>query len=141
MSGAGAARPRGPIFDRKGGCEWEGAEMEVAEGSRWIDLTLLLAEDLPTWPAHMYFQRKVWNWFNAPWNSAFSWRHESAYYTAWWTIDEHAGTHFDAPAHFVPPIVGKDGSEENSDTGEARFDGAVSWTCKSHQRAVFVRSG
>lgn len=71
---------------------------------RWVDLSLLVSERLPTWPASMPFQRKVWNWFTQPSElPGQSSRSDFAYQTAWWTIDEHTGTHFDAPAHFIPP--------------------------------------
>jgi kynurenine formamidase len=53
----------------------------------------------------MPFQRKVYNWYAS--------RHEGQvqpvhgfrgpYHTAWLTLDEHCGTHFDAATHFVPP--------------------------------------
>lgn len=72
-------------------------------GGRWVDLSVLVAESLPTWPLHMPFQRKVWNWYEQPARRGVEWKHEDPYHTAWWTIDEHTGTHFDAPTHFVPP--------------------------------------
>jgi kynurenine formamidase len=68
-----------------------------------VDLTLLISEGHPTWPAHMSFQRKLWNWFVPSTIPGREWRSEVPYHTAWWTIDEHTGTHFDAPSHFVPP--------------------------------------
>lgn len=72
--------------------------------ARWIDLSLLVSERLPTWPFHMPFQRKVWNWFTQPSElPGQTSRSEQAFQTAWWTMDEHVGTHFDAPTHFIPP--------------------------------------
>jgi isatin hydrolase len=65
-------------------------------GSQVIDLSVPLAEDLPCyWPTHLPFQHKLWNWFGT--------RADGPYTTAWLAIDEHTGTHFDAPHHFVPP--------------------------------------
>jgi kynurenine formamidase len=72
-------------------------------GCEWIDLSVLVSESLPTWPLHMPFQRSLWNWYEPPTRPGVEWRSETPYHTAWWTIDEHTGTHFDAPTHFVPP--------------------------------------
>jgi kynurenine formamidase len=70
-----------------------------------IDLTLTLSEKLPTtWPVHMPFQRKNWNWYSTV-TSENGIEKESKfgpYYTEWFLMDEHAGTHFDAPSHFIP---------------------------------------
>ena len=72
---------------------------------RIVDLSQVLAEDLPTtWPGHMYYQHKLWNWY-AP-AEGFAGQKipsKSAYHTRYLIVDEHAGTHFDAPSHFVPP--------------------------------------
>ncbi len=73
---------------------------------RLVDLSLVLAEDLPCyWPTHMPFQHKTWNWFTTQrdQHSAVYNRNAAPYATKWLTIDEHTGTHFDAPSHFVPP--------------------------------------
>ena len=73
---------------------------------RLVDLTLTLAEDLPCyWPTHMPFQHKTWNWFTTHRDqhaSVYN-RNSAPYATRWLAIDEHTGTHFDAPSHFVPP--------------------------------------
>jgi isatin hydrolase len=64
-------------------------------GGDVIDLSVALAEDLPgSWPTHVPFQRKVFNWFG----------HIGPYHTGFVLIDEHCGTHVDAPAHFIPPV-------------------------------------
>ncbi|MER7394109.1 cyclase family protein [Streptomyces sp. NPDC000151] len=70
------------------------------------DLSLSLAEDLPChWPAHQPFQHKVWSWFATRKDGAQAAYNRSGapYSTRWMAIDEHTGTHFDAPSHFVPP--------------------------------------
>ncbi len=55
-----------------------------------VDLTATLDEKLPgSWPTHIPFQKKVWNWYKE-------------YFTEWLILDEHTGTHFDAPSHFIP---------------------------------------
>lgn len=74
-----------------------------------VDLTLLLAEELPAaWATHMPYQQKTFNYFTnvdsqaSPLKSA-----TGAYQTRWLLIDEHTGTHVDAPAHFIPePATG-----------------------------------
>lgn len=71
-----------------------------------VDLTVPLSEELPcTWPGHMPFRATVWSWFTdrgadpQPVHP----RMGGAYQTRWLVIDEHAGTHIDAPRHFIPP--------------------------------------
>ena len=81
------------------------ALLTAINGVDVIDLTVSLAEHLPSaWPTHVPFQRKVYNWYSP--------RHDQVqpihairgpYHTAWLALDEHCGTHVDAPAHFVPP--------------------------------------
>jgi isatin hydrolase len=59
-----------------------------------VDLSVTVAEDLPChWVGHQPFTHTTWNWFGD----------RGPYATRWMTIDEHTGTHFDAPLHFVPP--------------------------------------
>ena len=72
---------------------------------RVVDLTLPVDEHLPgSWPHHLPFQHKTWNWYEHTEDG-----HElrtsrlGAYTTRWMAIDEHTGTHMDAPSHFVPP--------------------------------------
>jgi kynurenine formamidase len=70
-----------------------------------VDLTLPLAEDLPcTWPGHVPYQHKTFTWFAQQgdgWGSVHN-RTGAPYQTRWLCIDEHTGTHLDAPSHFVP---------------------------------------
>ena len=70
-----------------------------------VDLTLLIAEELPCyWATHMPFQHKTFNYFaDRPDQAAPLLRRTGPYQTRWMLIDEHTGTHVDAPAHFVPP--------------------------------------
>jgi kynurenine formamidase len=59
-----------------------------------IDLSATLAEALPgTWPGHLPFAHRVWRDFGP----------RSEYKTHFLVMDEHCGTHFDAPPHFIPP--------------------------------------
>lgn len=74
-------------------------------GYRVVDLSLLLDEERPTyWPTHLPFQHKTWSWFeglDTPVGRAFG--HLGPYTTRWLLMDEHTGTHVDAPRHFLPP--------------------------------------
>lgn len=77
----------------------------MLENVRMIDLTLTISERFPSsWPTHMPFQRKNWNWYNRveTLNGVERDSKEGPYFTEWLTIDEHTGTHFDAPSHFIP---------------------------------------
>lgn len=68
-------------------------------GYEMLDLSLLLGEELPcSWPGDAPFRHELANWF------ANEDGHEShgPYYTRSLQMNEHAGTHFDAPVHFIP---------------------------------------
>lgn len=69
-----------------------------------VDLTLLLAEELPcTWPGHMPYQQKTFSYFEAGGtDEAHLVSPCGDYQTRWLLVDEHTGTHIDAPAHFIP---------------------------------------
>ncbi len=73
-------------------------------GGRMVDLTLLLSEELPCWwSTHMPFQHKTSNYFtDRPDDAAPLLSRSGPYRTRWLLVDEHTGTHLDAPAHFVP---------------------------------------
>ncbi len=87
-----------------------------------VDLTLLLAEDLPCWwPAHMPYQQKTFNYFADQVQALQPVRSRAgAYHTRWLLIDEHTGTHFDAPTHFIPPP--DSGLPEAGSAGELSAD-------------------
>ena len=64
------------------------------QGMSLLDLSAPLAEALPgTWPGHLPFAHRVWRDFGP----------QSVYKTHFLVMDEHCGTHFDAPPHFIPP--------------------------------------
>ena len=75
---------------------------------RVVDLTLPLAEELPcTRPGHMPFRATVWSWFaGRPADPQPVHPRIGSYQTRWLVLDEHTGTHADAPRHFVPPPGG-----------------------------------
>lgn len=81
------------------------ALLAAMAGGEIVDLSVPLHERFPAaWPAHMPFQRKVYAWFDtlqAGSQHVAGWR--GPYQTAWVTLDEHCGTHVDAPSHFIPP--------------------------------------
>lgn len=77
---------------------------DTERSRRIIDLTLLLAEELPAaWAKHMPYQQKTFNYFTGVDSQTAPLKSETGpYQTRWLLIDEHTGTHVDAPAHFIP---------------------------------------
>lgn len=74
------------------------------DASRVVDLSLTLSERLPgTWPGHMRYAHNNWNWFAEVEGPIRRTRSKAPYQTNFFVIDEHCGTHFDAPTHFIPP--------------------------------------
>lgn len=72
---------------------------------RIIDLSVPLDTRIAcAWPAHMSYQHSTYNWF-AETNAAGAVTSDrlGAYYTATLVMDEHTGTHIDAPAHHIAP--------------------------------------
>lgn len=92
--------------------------MNVGQNAAVVDLTLTLAEELPAaWATHMPYQQKTFNYFSERDDQATPLKSETGpYQTRWLLIDEHTGTHVDAPAHFIPetstglPHAGPSGS-------------------------------
>lgn len=76
----------------------------MVTGQRIVDLSLLLAEELPAaWATHMPYQQKTFNYFADRDDQVSPLKTETGpYQTRWLLIDEHTGTHVDAPAHFIP---------------------------------------
>lgn len=70
-----------------------------------VDLSVTVSEHLPgTWPDHMPFAHKNWSWFDeAELPTGASCCSLGPYVTHFMILDEHAGTHVDAPTHFIPP--------------------------------------
>lgn len=80
-----------------------------------VDLSLLLAEELPCWwSTHMPFQQKTFTYFDDRGTSANRLINRTgSYQTRWLLMDEHTGTHVDAPAHFFPELdTGLDGAAQ-----------------------------
>jgi len=77
---------------------------ELLGSSELVDLTLLVAEELPCWwSTHMPYQHKTFNYFaNRDDEVSPLLSRAGPYQTRWMLIDEHTGTHMDAPAHFIP---------------------------------------
>lgn len=78
--------------------------MDSAVPTRLVDLTLLLAEELPTtWSTHIPYQHKTFNYFTDVDDQVSPLRlTDGPYQSRWLLMDEHIGTHVDAPAHFIP---------------------------------------
>src|SRR5215203_320260 len=94
-----AAGVRGWLQARGGGLDFASFS-----GARVVDLSLALSERLPgTWPGHMTYAHHNWNWFAEVEGPTGTTRSSAPYQTNFIVIDEHCGTHFDAPTHFVPP--------------------------------------
>jgi isatin hydrolase len=76
-----------------------------ASPERIVDLSVTVSEHLPsTWPEHMPFAHKNWSWFDeAELPTGASCCSLGPYVSHFMIIDEHAGTHVDAPSHFIPP--------------------------------------
>jgi kynurenine formamidase len=69
-----------------------------------VDLSVTVSERLPgTWPGHMTFAHHNWNWFAEVDGPTGKTKSTAPYQTNFFVIDEHCGTHFDAPTHFIPP--------------------------------------
>lgn len=77
--------------------------VEQLERFELVDLSHVLSEEMPAWPGHMLFSHKVHNWYEPAPGPGQPLRSTAPYFTCWYTIDEHCGTHFDAPPHFIPP--------------------------------------
>jgi kynurenine formamidase len=78
-------------------------------GDRIVDLTVTLSERLPlTWPEHVPFALESWSWFEeAELPTGRMTRSLGPYVTHFFILDEHAGTHADAPSHYyAPPASG-----------------------------------
>jgi kynurenine formamidase len=82
-----------------------------ADADRIVDLSVTLSEHLPsTWPEHMPFAHKNWSWFEEdelPTGACTC--SLGPYVTHFFILDEHAGTHVDAPSHY---FRGGDSSEK-----------------------------
>lgn len=74
-----------------------------ADADRIVDLSVTLSEQLPTtWPEHMPFAHKNWSWFEEdelPTGACTC--SLGPYVTHFFILDEHAGTHVDAPSHYL----------------------------------------
>ena len=77
---------------------------EVLSRCEVVDLSVMDGERWPcSWPTQMPFQQKVWNWFAEAGGPAPVHAYMGPVHIRWMTLDDHCGTHVDAPAHFVPP--------------------------------------
>lgn len=75
-------------------------------GLRMVDLSVTLSEHLPcTWPGHMQYAHKNWNYYAPTATPVGELKSAAPYQTFFLVIDEHCGTHFDAPPHFIPPAA------------------------------------
>lgn len=76
------------------------------ENCKIQDLTVTLGNDLPcAWPTLMPFKKQNSNWYTRVEDSSGVVKDAAGgpFFSEWLVIDEHTGTHFDAPSHFIPP--------------------------------------
>jgi kynurenine formamidase len=87
-----------------------------------VDLSVTVSEHLPsTWPDHMPFAHKNWSWFEeGELPTGASCCSLGPYVTHFMIFDEHAGTHVDAPTHFIAPE--SSGLPEAGPLGETSAD-------------------
>lgn len=80
------------------------AKWHALQNCRIVDLSVTLDDALPcAWPGNVNYQHKVHNWYAPVEQGPQRIASRGPFYTCWITVDEHAGTHFDAPTHFIPP--------------------------------------
>jgi len=77
--------------------------------SKIIDLTVPLSPEYPAWwPGSRPLTVRRTDWYDNP---------KAPYFNRQITLDEHTGTHMDAPAHFIPdPVLGFPGAAESGKT-------------------------
>ncbi len=79
--------------------------MSASSGSRVVDLTLPISEDHPAWwPTCQPFRHKIDNYFTDLETPVSLRSARGPFLTNMIVMDEHTGTHMDAPAHFIPPL-------------------------------------
>lgn len=90
--------------------------------SKIVDLSVPISEMHPSsWPAHLPFQHKTYNWYQTAQSATEELTdYQGPYATKWLAIDEHTGTHIDAPTHFIPPL--STGLDYANEWGEISVD-------------------
>lgn len=100
----------------------EGAGRLIAaltSGARVTDISLLIDEARPCWwPTCSPYQHKVYNYYADRDGPQPLLPRSGPFLTHLLVIDEHTGTHFDAPPHFIPP----------PDSGLPHASAAGQWT-------------
>jgi len=79
--------------------------MQMIGNYKIQDLTVTLGEALPcAWPTLMPFKKTNSNWYEKIEDSSGIVKDNRGgpFFSEWLVIDEHTGTHFDAPSHFIP---------------------------------------
>ncbi len=89
--GESGCRNSSPLFYETKGIHMKLFDQKFAV----VDLSLMIREDLPgTWPGHHAYTHESWKFFTSE---------QEPYATNYFCLDEHYGTHCDAPPHFIPP--------------------------------------
>jgi kynurenine formamidase len=96
-----------------------------ADADKIVDLSVTLSEHLPsTWPEHVPFAHKNWSWFEEDQlPTGASTCSLGPYVTHFFILDEHAGTHVDAPSHyFAPPRSELPNASPEGETSAEKLD-------------------
>jgi kynurenine formamidase len=96
-----------------------------AQADKIVDLSMTLSERLPiTWPEHVPYSLVNWSWFDeVELPTGATTRSLGPYVTHFFTLDEHAGTHVDAPTHyFAPPGSGLPNADPLGETSVEKLD-------------------
>ncbi len=86
---------------------------------------MTLSEHLPVaWPEHVPFSLENWSWFEeVELPTGGTTRSLGPYVTHFFTLDEHAGTHVDAPSHyFAPPGSGLPSADPLGELSAEKLD-------------------
>lgn len=94
----------------------------VIRASTIVDCSLVLAEDLPcSWPGAVRYRHTTDHWFETKdWRTPLRRWSGTPYHSCVVELDEHTGTHFDAPSHFIAPPGS--GLPNEGTTGELTAD-------------------
>jgi len=92
-----------------------------ADPDKIVDLSVTLSEHLPaTWPEHMPFAHKNWSWFEEDeLPTGVCTCSLGPYVTHFFILDEHAGTHVDAPSHYFREGDSSEGMDLSKLIGQA----------------------
>lgn len=89
----------------------------------FVDLSIMIDERLPCyWPPHGAYRHIPFNWYEEVEHAGggLVFDRLGPYYTATLQMDEHTGTHIDAPSHLIPPSAS--GLAHASESGDINVE-------------------